>query len=363
MNKYLLLCVTLLSAHAYAATGEYWEVTNKMEMPGMPFSMPATTNKVCIGKGQENDPGKSAGDKNCKMTDVKTSGNKTTWKVTCDHNGEIMTGSGEQTSSASGYEGKMQFSGKSHGRDNNMSMVYSGKRIGGSCDPEEQKRAITAQSNAVQADINKAMAKQCDLSSTNSTERILNKLTFLNPQSPCGNKKKEFCNLVRSDVANSIEAYDALVADEDNLERSRDQMSSMKMSADDMSIVKGCNLNISASLKALCTKINVDNRRQFSKHCPAEAKALCKKINGKNYDKLSGDCPAEAKIFREAHRKEYCEGRSYTAETRSEDIKRCISGQTDDDSNSNDSANESGNGNTTTDMLNGAKKLKGLFGL
>ena len=82
-----------MSAAAYAAPGEYWEVTNKMEMPGMPFAMPATTQKVCISKGSESNPEKTSGDKSCKMTDVKTVGNKTTWKARCDRDGEIMTGS------------------------------------------------------------------------------------------------------------------------------------------------------------------------------------------------------------------------------------------------------------------------------
>ena len=64
-----------------------WEITTRMEMPGMPFPMPAMTNKVCIGKGEEKNPGKSKEDKDCEMTDVKTSGNKTSWKMRCTHDG------------------------------------------------------------------------------------------------------------------------------------------------------------------------------------------------------------------------------------------------------------------------------------
>lgn len=134
MNKQLVAFLAFMSASlslaAYAAPGEYWEVTTKTEMPGMPFAMPAMTHKVCIPKGGEKDPGKTSGDKDCQMTDVKTAGNKTTWKVRCDRNGEVMTGSGEQTTSPGAYQGKMQFSGKSGGRDVNMSSVFSGKRVG-----------------------------------------------------------------------------------------------------------------------------------------------------------------------------------------------------------------------------------------
>ncbi len=43
--------IAVLSPWAVAAPGEYWEVTVKMEMPGMPFAMPATSTKICIAKG------------------------------------------------------------------------------------------------------------------------------------------------------------------------------------------------------------------------------------------------------------------------------------------------------------------------
>ena len=121
MNKYftaiLVMMISMLGAVAYATPGEYWEISSKMEIPGMPFAMPATTTKVCIVKGGESDPRKTSGDKNCQMSDIKTVGNKVSWKARCDHNGEIMTGIGEQTATSNSYAGKMQLSGKSGGRD------------------------------------------------------------------------------------------------------------------------------------------------------------------------------------------------------------------------------------------------------
>src|SRR4030065_2509687 len=64
------LFVGALSTAAVGAPGEWWEVTAKMEMPGMPFAMPATTTKVCIAKGAVSDPHQSMQDKECKMTDI-----------------------------------------------------------------------------------------------------------------------------------------------------------------------------------------------------------------------------------------------------------------------------------------------------
>ncbi len=326
MNKHLtaILCMMagLLSAAACAAPGEYWEITSKMEMPGMPFAMPANTMKVCIPKGAENDPRKTSGDKDCQMTDIKTVGNKTTWKARCDHDGEVMTGSGEQTTSANGYDGKMQFAGKSHGRDMNMKMAFNGKRIGGSCDTEEM--------------VNKAKAQMCDSSRYHSTsEWISGADLFLQKDSPCGEQRKQLCDLVRKDAPTDAQAYNALLMHEKHM-------------SGNVSIAKECKLDMTATTKA-----------------------ICKTFNGKNYADLSAHCPAEAKTYREAQRRKDCEGRSYTAQTRAEDLRKCLSG-IDSDDNSDDSKSSQAPAprqsakppvnNPAADVLEGAKKLKGLFG-
>jgi len=124
---------------AGAEQGELWEVTQKMEMPGMPMAMPASTVKVCLPKGGESDPRQSMRDpqSKCEITDLVAKGDKTTWKVRCDQNGEIMTGSGEVTSSPSAYQGVMHLVGNSGGMAINMTQHYQGKKIGGSCTPEK----------------------------------------------------------------------------------------------------------------------------------------------------------------------------------------------------------------------------------
>ncbi len=134
MNKALIICIagasSLFSAIASGAPGEYWEVTTKMEVPGVPYAMPPMTNRVCIGKGEANDPRRSLKEDDCEMSDVKTSGDKTTWTARCTHGGDVMIGRGEQTTAADSYQGTMHFSGKSM----NMTQSYSGKRVGGACD-------------------------------------------------------------------------------------------------------------------------------------------------------------------------------------------------------------------------------------
>lgn len=340
MNKFLAVSsaaiACLLSFAASAAPGEYWEVTSKMEMPGMPFAMPGTTTKVCIAKGGEKDPGKSTGDKDCQATDVKTVGNKTTWKMRCDHDGEVMTGSGEQTTNANGYEGKMQFSSSSGKRGGNMTMAFSGKRVGGKCDSEE----MAEMGKKMQAEHQKSMAQACDSSGNHSTaDWIRNSSHFIGEgqEKLCPGKRKQLCDLVRKDAPRDVEAYSALA---DHELQTKHGMPSM---------VKECKLDMAAATKS-----------------------ICKKFNGENYQKLSAHCPAEAKRYREVQRRKDCEGREYTAETRAEDLKRCLSGKDDAPENEDDRSDDgesargksgsSSNSNPAADMLEGAKKLKGMFG-
>lgn len=316
MNKHLAVMLSVLaglsSAAVFAAPGEYWEVTTRMEMPGMPFAMPPTTQKVCIPKGGENDPAKTSGDKDCKMTDVKTVGNKTTWKMRCDRDGEVMTGSGEQTTSPGGYQGKMRMSGKSGGQDMSMSTAFSGKRIGGKCDSEEQIKAMKAQ--------------VCDTSRYQSTaEWIGGADLILQPGAACADQRKKLCDMVVRDTPRDVQAYNAL------------QMREQQMLGG-ISVARECKVNMAATTRS-----------------------ICKKLDGDNYDQLSAHCPAEAKVYRETQRRKECEGRSYTART---DLDSCLSGVSsdDDESSAAPAPGRSSGRSPSSEALESARKLKGMFG-
>ncbi|MFZ1547762.1 MAG: DUF3617 family protein [Candidatus Nitrotoga sp.] len=330
MNKNLTVILAMitgmLNAAAYAAPGEYWEISSKMEIPGMPFAMPATTTKVCIAKGGESDPRKTSGDKNCQMSDIKTVGKKVLWKARCDHNGEIMTGVGEQTATSNSYAGKMQLSGKSGGRDVDMNMAFNGKRIGGACDSEEM--------------LAKAKAQMCDTSGYDSTSAWIMSADHIFTN--CADQRKKLCDIVRKDVSKDVQTYAMLLQ--------HDQQSK------NASIAKECKLDMAATTKT-----------------------ICKGLNGNNYQQLSAYCPAEAKVYREERRRKACEGRSYTGKTSAESFQLCMGGMKDVvDENKPieaDASHESGKfsannpandkpsaNNPANGMLEGIKKLKGMFG-
>jgi hypothetical protein len=70
----------------------------------------------------------------CEMTDIKAQGNKVVWKVRCRHDGEVLTCSGEVSSSPGEYHGVMRMNGQSGGMAINMTQSFRGRKLGGHCD-------------------------------------------------------------------------------------------------------------------------------------------------------------------------------------------------------------------------------------
>ena len=111
-----------------AGEGEWWEMSTKVEMAGMPAMPAGQTVKFCRLKGGENEPVKSDSDKSCAITDVKKSGNAMSFNMKCTGK-DAMNGSGEMTHTPTTFNQKI----KMRSAGENMVMVSSGKRIGGAC--------------------------------------------------------------------------------------------------------------------------------------------------------------------------------------------------------------------------------------
>ena len=147
MSKYVSRLGIAISAAALVAIclpaaaqekDELWEITMKMEMPGMPMAMPPQVSKVCVAKGanDENYLPKQQGD--CRNVESKRIGNKYTFKMICDGKNK-MTANGEITFSDGAYDGRMQMTGTMEGQPMNMNQTYSGKRVGSCTAPPKAK--------------------------------------------------------------------------------------------------------------------------------------------------------------------------------------------------------------------------------
>src|SRR5258708_37752429 len=124
----LVVGLGLITSLPAAAQGkdDLWEVSTKMEMPGMPMAMPAQTNRVCIGKNRKDEEFvPRQGD--CHMVESKRVGNKFTYKMECAGN-DPTTIDGAITFGNNVYDSQMRITMKKT-RDT-MDMTLSGKRVG-----------------------------------------------------------------------------------------------------------------------------------------------------------------------------------------------------------------------------------------
>jgi hypothetical protein len=114
LRKLLVISVVLLTSlsTSIAASGPNmqegkWEVTTRMEMPGMSMSMPAVTSTQCLTKKDFVPQGSQQGQE-CKVTNTKVDGNTVTWTVKCSGQGGEMIGTGKMTYSGSSFKGTIE---------------------------------------------------------------------------------------------------------------------------------------------------------------------------------------------------------------------------------------------------------------
>ncbi len=133
-----LACALLVSSFAARAEGgdELWEMTTTVAMAGM--NMPASKSTICIAKGDNYQPETNPGDKNCRITDSKVSGDTVSWKVACTGK-DAMTGNGQMTKTATTMKGVIQMTIA----DGAMTQTLDGKRVG-NCTAAKDKAAAAS---------------------------------------------------------------------------------------------------------------------------------------------------------------------------------------------------------------------------
>ncbi|MCU0977139.1 MAG: DUF3617 domain-containing protein [Steroidobacteraceae bacterium] len=139
------VAMAAVAGAAVAATGEYWQVKQKMSIEGM--SMPAMENRVCKPLNAAPEDMAATDDKNCRMTDFQTRGNKTSYRFECTGK-DAASGSGEfEQLSPDAYRGRNVM----RSAEGEMVMEFEGRKVGGACDPEEPMKKMQAQAAQAQA--------------------------------------------------------------------------------------------------------------------------------------------------------------------------------------------------------------------
>jgi hypothetical protein len=102
----LILCVHITFAAPDIKEGR-WDITVKMEMPGMPMEMPAVQFTQCLSS-QNNIPVNKDELKDCKILSSSTDGNTAKWVMQCSQGVQQITSRGKITYSGDTFNGEAQ---------------------------------------------------------------------------------------------------------------------------------------------------------------------------------------------------------------------------------------------------------------
>ncbi|HVG22681.1 MAG TPA: DUF3617 domain-containing protein [Thermoanaerobaculia bacterium] len=105
-----------------------WQIAMQMEMPGMPFKIPAIKTEVCLTEEDLKDPQKAVPNdpkSKCTISDYKVDGNTVSWSVDCPK--QNTKGTGEVT-----FTDENNYSGftKMTVGEQEMKTKYTGKWLG-----------------------------------------------------------------------------------------------------------------------------------------------------------------------------------------------------------------------------------------
>jgi hypothetical protein len=124
------MLVTAPAARAIDMQEGLWEITTRMEMPGMPAGMGAHTVQHCYTKQDVQDPKEALPkDDRCTIGDFRTQGTTTTWTMRCAGDAE-MTGRGSMTYRGTSYAGTIDMQMKEGGQTMNVTQRIEGRRLG-----------------------------------------------------------------------------------------------------------------------------------------------------------------------------------------------------------------------------------------
>ena len=163
---------------------ELWDVTTKMEMPGMPMAMPAQTHQMCLKKDRKPDDAIPRQDDNCRVIDSKVSGNTVRFKMACS-GANPMTGEGEITSTPTTYQGRMQVKSTKKGEEMEMLQTFTGRKVGACTDQSQQ--VVAAQ----KAEGDAMLARTC----AEGIDKLYAPM-FFGQGAACAAQQKAFCDRV-----------------------------------------------------------------------------------------------------------------------------------------------------------------------
>lgn len=136
MNKLPFAALLAVAATAQAAGPNMqpgkWEITSRMEIPGIPYPMNDMTMQHCftaadVAQGEKSvQPDMGDNPEHCQVSNYTLQGNTATWSLRCDN----MSGQGSMTYSGDSYTGTTEFQVQAEGVMQSMKQTISARRVG-----------------------------------------------------------------------------------------------------------------------------------------------------------------------------------------------------------------------------------------
>ncbi|MFA5515584.1 MAG: DUF3617 family protein [Desulfuromonadales bacterium] len=123
-----LLLVPSAFAEPDMQEGE-WEISVKMEMPGMPFALPPIKHRTCITK-ENLVPQPVEKNQECTMTEMTSKGNVVAWVMDCKTEEGTMHSEGKITYQGDSFAGAIASTMRSADGEAPMNQQISGRRLG-----------------------------------------------------------------------------------------------------------------------------------------------------------------------------------------------------------------------------------------
>ena len=268
LKTLLFFCAgTSLALAQGSPDGEKWKVTSTMQMSGM--SMPGSTAEICKQPGEDNVPVKA--DDNCRIYDVKRTGNVQSFKMKCTGE-EAMEGSAQFTYlGPDHYQGKMTVNMQGE----TMTMNYEGRKLG-RCDGGEANlvmEKLMADADKQAAASQAAMAEQCRQFAAEATSPQIMKGYCKDPAD-----HRTFCAAVQTP-----DKFQQLA----DLEKHAVEMGQPdRVLAESASL---CGFEVAAVRTRLCNTAEQQEDLKFiASQCPAQGAALAQRhCAGRSYTSMS----------------------------------------------------------------------------
>jgi hypothetical protein len=128
----LLLMVALVPqavAQPDMQEGE-WEITTKVEMPGLPFALPPIKSRACITKEDLVPPPPEKKGEACTMKEMRSKGDTVTWEMECKEKKSTTHSKGEIVYRKDSFTGTIVATVQSSDGTQVMNQQLSGRRLG-----------------------------------------------------------------------------------------------------------------------------------------------------------------------------------------------------------------------------------------